>query len=156
MILQFNSFTATYTITVLKQRNLNKNQQEREERSWKRVYWTVFSEYNGLRWRWVKVKDLGSGLLTRKINQITGKVLIPILLHTWSLVSPFLPCLPGVFMNRGKMVRRPRISTNLLQLSAPSGPVSAWSSTLSAPLRDSFFSLTGDRKVFVYKHYCVA
>ena len=56
--------------------------------------------------------------------------------------NPFLPCLFGVFMKRGKMVLSPRMSTNLLQQSAPSGPVRAWSRTLRAPLRESFFSLT--------------
>lgn len=44
-------------------------------------------------------------------------------------------------MNRGKMVRKPRISTNLWQLSVPSGPIMAWSSTFRALLREIFFSL---------------
>ena len=47
----------------------------------------------------------------------------------------------GVFMKRGKMVRRPRMSTNFWLLSTPSMPVIEWFSTLMAQFRDSFFSL---------------
>lgn len=47
----------------------------------------------------------------------------------------------GVFMKSGKMVRRPRMSTNLWQLSAPSGPIMPWSRTFRALVRDTFFSL---------------
>lgn len=39
------------------------------------------------------------------------------------------------------MVRKPRMSTNLWQLSVPSGPIMAWSSTFRALLREIFFSL---------------
>uniref|UniRef100_A0A0E9WD48 Uncharacterized protein n=1 Tax=Anguilla anguilla TaxID=7936 RepID=A0A0E9WD48_ANGAN len=48
----------------------------------------------------------------------------------------------GVFMNSGKMVLKPRMSTNLWQLSEPSGPIMPWSRTLSALMRDIFFSLS--------------
>lgn len=44
-------------------------------------------------------------------------------------------------MKSGKMVRRPRMSTNLWQLSAPSGPIMPWSRTFRALVRDTFFSL---------------
>lgn len=44
-------------------------------------------------------------------------------------------------MKSGKMVLRPRMSTNLWQLSVPSGPIMAWSSTFRALLREIFFSL---------------
>lgn len=44
-------------------------------------------------------------------------------------------------MKSGKMVRKPRMSTNLWQLSVPSGPIMAWSSTFRALLRETFFSL---------------
>lgn len=47
----------------------------------------------------------------------------------------------GVFMKRGKMVRNPRMSTNLWQLSAPSGPIMPWSRTFIELVRDIFFSL---------------
>lgn len=47
----------------------------------------------------------------------------------------------GVFMKSGKMVRKPRMSTNLWQLSAPSGPIIPWSRTFRALVRDIFFSL---------------
>ena len=47
----------------------------------------------------------------------------------------------GDFIKRGKMVRKPRMSTNLWQLSVPSGPIMAWSSTFRALLREIFFSL---------------
>lgn len=49
-------------------------------------------------------------------------------------------------MKSGKMVLRPRMSTNLWQLSVPSGPIMAWSSTFRALLREIFFSLWGDKK----------
>lgn len=39
------------------------------------------------------------------------------------------------------MVRKPRMSTNLWQLSVPSGPIMAWSNTFRALLREIFFSL---------------
>lgn len=44
-------------------------------------------------------------------------------------------------MKSGKMVRKPRMSTNLWQLSAPSGPIIPWSRTFRALVRDIFFSL---------------
>lgn len=44
-------------------------------------------------------------------------------------------------MKSGKIVLRPRMSTNLWQLSVPSGPIMAWSSTFRALLREIFFSL---------------
>lgn len=47
----------------------------------------------------------------------------------------------GVFMKSGKMVRKPRMSTNLWQLSVPSGPIIPWSRTFRALVRDNFFSL---------------
>lgn len=47
----------------------------------------------------------------------------------------------GVFMKSGKMVLKPRMSTNLWQLSAPSGPIIPWSRTFRALVRDIFFSL---------------
>lgn len=47
----------------------------------------------------------------------------------------------GVFMKSGKMVRKPKMSTNLWQLSAPSGPIIPWSRTFMALVRDIFFSL---------------
>lgn len=56
----------------------------------------------------------------------------------------------GVFINSGNMVRRPRISTNLLQFSFPSGPDIAWSNTLRDPFRDNFFSL---HNIDSFNHY---
>ena len=47
----------------------------------------------------------------------------------------------GVFMKSGKIVRKPRISTNFWQLSVPSTPVMAWFNTLIAQFLDNFFSL---------------
>lgn len=47
----------------------------------------------------------------------------------------------GVFIKSGKTVRKPRMSTNLWQLSVPSGPIIAWSRTFRALVRDTFFSL---------------
>lgn len=59
---------------------------------------------------------------------------------SFSVVPTFLIFL-GDFIKRGKMVRKPRMSTNLWQLSVPSGPIMAWSSTFRALLREIFFSL---------------
>lgn len=64
---------------------------------------------------------------------------------SFSVVPTFLIFL-GDFMKSGKMVLRPRMSTNLWQLSVPSGPIMAWSSTFRALLREIFFSLWGDKK----------
>ena len=50
-----------------------------------------------------------------------------------STLTPFRFCFLGVFMNNGKIVLKPRTSTNLLQLSFPSDPDSAWFSTFNAP-----------------------
>ena len=58
----------------------------------------------------------------------------------------------GVFMKSGKMLRRPRMSTNFWQLSAPSAPVRAWFSTRTALQRDSFFSLPPGRQVRSRSH----
>lgn len=63
---------------------------------------------------------------------------------SFSVVPTFFIFL-GDFMKRGKMVLRPRISTNLWQLSVPSGPIMAWSSTFRALLREIFFSLWKQR-----------
>lgn len=54
-------------------------------------------------------------------------------------------------MKRGNTVRRPKMSTNLLQLSLPSGPARAWSRTFNDPLRDIFFSLKGNRHYYTHK-----
>ena len=43
-----------------------------------------------------------------------------------------------LFLTNGKMVLSPKISTNLLQQSFPSGPMRAWSRTLSAPFRETW------------------
>lgn len=59
---------------------------------------------------------------------------------SFSVVPTFFIFL-GDFMKSGKMVLRPRMSTNLWQLSVPSGPIMAWSSTFRALLREIFFSL---------------
>lgn len=59
---------------------------------------------------------------------------------SFSVVPTFL-IFRGDFMKSGKMVRKPRMSTNLWQLSVPSGPIMAWSSTFRALLRETFFSL---------------
>ncbi len=55
-------------------------------------------------------------------------------------------------MNSGNMLRSPRMSINFWQLSAPSVPVMAWSSTLIALNRDNFFSLKQTRKETRHKH----
>ncbi|PRD20906.1 UNVERIFIED_CONTAM: hypothetical protein NCL1_53298 [Trichonephila clavipes] len=54
--------------------------------------------------------------------------------------NPFFQFFFGVFIKRGKIDLKPKISTNLLQLSAPSALHIAWSRTFRAPLRDIFFS----------------
>lgn len=59
---------------------------------------------------------------------------------------PFLFCFFGVFINRGKIVLRPRMSTNLAQFSFPSSPVNAWFNTFNAPFLDIFFSLQEDHR----------
>lgn len=59
---------------------------------------------------------------------------------SFSVVPTFLIFL-GDFIKRGKMVRKPRMSTNLWQLCVPSGPIMAWSSTFRALLLEIFFSL---------------
>lgn len=62
----------------------------------------------------------------------------------------------GVFMKSGKIVLRPRMSTNLWQLSVPSGPIMPWSRTFSALVRDTFFSLCRrDRKQDSYVISCM-
>lgn len=47
----------------------------------------------------------------------------------------------GVFINNGNIVRSPKISTNLLQLSLPCGPDNAWFNTFNEPFLLNFFSL---------------
>lgn len=68
---------------------------------------------------------------------------------SFSVVPTFLIFL-GDFI-KGKMVRKPRMSTNLWQLSVPSGPIMAWSSTFRALLREIFFSLGTKR--FYIRHF---
>ena len=65
--------------------------------------------------------------------------------HTPSISStqgpnPFF-CFIGGFINNGKILRSPKMSTNFWQLSAPSFPDMAWFNTLMALIRDIFFSL---------------
>lgn len=62
-----------------------------------------------------------------------------------SIAGPAL-FLFGVFINKGNTLRSPRMSINLVQLSAPSAPVMAWSRTLIPQLRDIFFSLNNQNQ----------
>lgn len=88
-------------------------------------------------------KDL-SKLFT--IIVVSVKIILP---SCWSTVKSLFRL--GVFMKIGNTVRRPRISTNLLQLSRPSGPINAWSNTFNEPFRDNFFSLQLlKKKIYIY------
>lgn len=101
----------------------------------KNFLWVSAPSEHGRGWSSGRLSALSPA--TPKLGQLLQQALPSC---SFSVVPTFLIFL-GDFMKRGKMVRKPRMSTNLWQLSVPSGPIMAWSSTFNALLREIFFSL---------------